>query len=166
LLVGRRIPFPVGCDAPAPEILRGLAAKIAGALLARSWRVLGNRGRRGRGRGDAPSDDPVRANISEEHMIKQNLGQSMRFILGAVSAGALVACAQEAVPAPAHPAATKDVCDEAAEYARRAAAAEGEQVRAALQRIADSKSRECASKTTVSLGPSEPSSPAAASASK
>lgn len=99
-------------------------------------------------------------------MIIRNHGQSMRFILGAMSACALVACAETAVPAPVHPAATKDACDEAAEYGRRAAAAEGEQVRAALQRIADTKSRECAAKTSVSLGPSAPSSSASASATK
>jgi hypothetical protein len=99
-------------------------------------------------------------------MIIRNLGQSMRFISCAVASCALVACAQTAVPPPAHPAATKDVCDEAAEYGRRAAAAEGEQVKAALQRIADTKSRECAARTSVSLGPSAPSSPAPASAAK
>jgi hypothetical protein len=98
-------------------------------------------------------------------MITRSLEQSMRFILGAVSTCALFACAQTAVPSPVHPAATRDICDEAAEYGRRAAAAEGEQVRAALQRIADTKSRECAAKTSVSLGPTAPSSSASASAS-
>jgi hypothetical protein len=98
-------------------------------------------------------------------MITQSLKQSMRFVSGALSACALIACAQTAVPSPVHPAARKDVCDEAAEYGRRAAAAEGEQVRAALQRIADTKSRECAAKTSVSLGPTAPSSSASASAS-
>jgi hypothetical protein len=85
----------------------------------------------------------------------------MRFILRAVSACALVACAQNVLPSPAQPAAVKDVCDEAAEYGRRAAAAEGAEVRAALQRIADTKSRECAAKTSVSLGPDAPSASAA-----
>jgi hypothetical protein len=94
-------------------------------------------------------------------MVMRNLGQSMRFILGAVSACALVACAESVVPS-VQPAATKDVCDEAAEYGRRAAAAEGEQVRAALQRIADTKSRACAAKASVGLGPSAPSSSASA----
>jgi hypothetical protein len=99
-------------------------------------------------------------------MMMRNLGQSMRFVLGVMSACALVACAETSVPSPAHPAATKDACDEAADYGRRAAAAEGEQVKAALQRIADTKSRECAAKTSVSLGPTAPSSSASASATK
>jgi hypothetical protein len=99
-------------------------------------------------------------------MMMRNLGQSMRLVLGAMSACTLVACAATAVPPPVHPAATKDACDEAAEYSRRAAAAEGEQVKAALQRIADTKSRECAARTSVSLGPTAPSSSASASATK
>jgi hypothetical protein len=98
-------------------------------------------------------------------MMMRNIGRSMRFIWGAVSACGLVACAQTAVPSPVQPAATKDACDEAADYGRRAAAAEGEQVKAALQRIADTKSHECAAKTSVSLGPSAPSSSASAAAS-
>jgi hypothetical protein len=94
-------------------------------------------------------------------MTMRNQWQSLRFILRGVSAFALVACAQNAVSSPAQPAAAKDVCDEATEYGRRAAAAEGAEVRAALQRIADTKSRECAAKTSVSLGPSAPSASAA-----
>jgi hypothetical protein len=92
-----------------------------------------------------------------------NIGQSARLILGAVSACALVACAESAVPAHAeHPAIT-NVCDEAAEYDRRAAAAYSAEVRAALRRIADTKSRECAAKTSVTLGPGAPSSSASSS---
>jgi hypothetical protein len=82
--------------------------------------------------------------ISEEPMNIRNLGRSMRFILGAASACALVACAENTIPAPVQPAATRNVCDEAKDYRGRAAAADSAGVRAALQRIADSKSHECA----------------------
>jgi hypothetical protein len=91
-------------------------------------------------------------------MFPRNIGQSTRFILGAVSACALVACTQDAflMRVPATP--TKDACEEAAEYGRRAAAADDDRVKAGLQRIADSKSRECAAKTGVSDAPSVPAS--------
>jgi hypothetical protein len=79
-------------------------------------------------------------------MILRHSGQSMRFILGAMSVGAIVACTQDPWLEPVQPVPTRDVCDEAAEYSRRAAAAHTEQVRTALQRIADTKSGKCAAK--------------------
>jgi hypothetical protein len=72
----------------------------------------------------------------------------MRIIQGAVTECALDACAENAIPPPDQPAAARTACDEATEYSRRAAAADSAQVRAALQRLADSKSRECAATTT------------------
>jgi hypothetical protein len=92
-------------------------------------------------------------------MITGNIGQSMRFILGAGAVCAMVACAQDPWLQPVQqPATTRDACEEASDYAHRAAAAKDEKVRAGLQRIADSKSRECADKTTnVSAGPNTPS---------
>jgi hypothetical protein len=93
-------------------------------------------------------------------MNTRNIWQSARFILGAALACALVACAENAVPSRVQPPAAKDVCDEASEYGSRAAAAYSSQVRAALQRIADTKKHECAAKTSVSLGQSAPSSTA------
>jgi hypothetical protein len=90
----------------------------------------------------------------------------MRLVLGAAAAFALVACSQDAfvtrVPTPA----AKDPCDEAAEYGRRAAAANEARAKAGLQKIADSKSRECAAKTGESAGPSAPSNPASSGASE
>jgi hypothetical protein len=100
-------------------------------------------------------------------MTIRNLGQSMRIILSALSAGALIACAQEAVPAPTQPVATKDACDEATDYAHRAGEAPGPQVKEALQRIADTKQQECAAKTNVSrLVPGAPSASGAPAASQ
>jgi hypothetical protein len=93
-------------------------------------------------------------------MRTSKMGQSLRLVMTAASACALVACVENAVPPSQVPRpATKDVCEEATEYGRRVAAADSEQVRAALQRIANTKSRECAAKTSVSVarGTLEPS---------
>jgi hypothetical protein len=99
-------------------------------------------------------------------MITRHIGQSMRFILGAVAACALVACAENAFLQPVQPAAAKDACEEAAEYSRRAAAANDEKVRAGLQKIADTKSHDCAAKTSVSAGHNQPSASASDSTSQ
>jgi hypothetical protein len=88
------------------------------------------------------------------------MSQSTPFILGAALACALVACAENTVPSRVQSPATGDVCDEAAEYGRRAAAAYGSQVRAALQRIADTKTRECAAKTNATTRLAEGAQPA------
>jgi hypothetical protein len=99
-------------------------------------------------------------------MILRNGEQSLRFILSVMSACTLVACSQDAfvtrVPTPP----AKDPCVEAADYGRRAAAANDANVKAGLQRIADSRSRECAAKTGETAGPSAPSNPASSGASE
>jgi hypothetical protein len=99
-------------------------------------------------------------------MITGNIGHSMRFVLGAGAVWALVACAQDPWMVPVQSAATKDPCDEANDYGRRAAAADNAQVKLGLQRIADTKSRECAAKSTgVTAGPNAPSNPGSTGAS-
>jgi hypothetical protein len=85
-------------------------------------------------------------------MDKRNVWQSARFVVGALLVCGLGACAENAAPPRVEAAAHKDVCEEAADYTRRAAQYDGA-VRAALQKIASTKSRECAAKTKANLGP-------------
>jgi hypothetical protein len=89
----------------------------------------------------------------------RNAWQPVRFLIGALlgwSAFGLGACTENLGSARVVPAAIKDVCDEAVEYARRTEQADG-RVKVALQRIADTKSRECKARTSSGLGPDSPS---------
>jgi hypothetical protein len=64
-------------------------------------------------------------------------------------------CVDQAPPPRLESAPAKDACNEAADYARRAAEAEPP-AKSALEQIANTKSRECAAKTNTSLGPTAP----------
>ncbi len=76
--------------------------------------------------------------------------QVVKSVAHPLLAFALYACVENASPSQMEAAASKDACDEALEYAQRAAQADSP-VKEALERIANTKSRECAKKKTGSL---------------